>query len=125
MEKRRKVVVFGIFDGLHAGHHFFFEQARKYGDKLIVIAGRDDFVRNVKNKEPRHSEQERIRNLLKEPFVDNAVLGDKVMSSYRVLEDIQPDSICFGYDQKALSEDVKKWMEKNGMHIPTYSLRKL
>ena len=34
----KKVIVFGSFDYIHPGHLNFFEQAKSYGDYLIVVA---------------------------------------------------------------------------------------
>lgn len=42
-KKFNRVMVFGVFDGLHPGHRAFLRQARKKGDKLIVVVARDNF----------------------------------------------------------------------------------
>lgn len=125
MEKGKKVVVFGIFDGVHEGHRFLFSQAKKYGDYLIVVVGRDEFVRSFKNKETKHSENERMERLLKEDLVDEVFLSDKELSSYRVLQKINPDIVCFGYDQNLLYDDLRKWMDKKDVYIATIRLEKL
>lgn len=125
MEKRKKVVVFGIFDGAHKGHHFLFSQAKKYGDHLIAIVGRDKFVRSFKNKEPVYSENERMERLLKENIVDEVFLSDEKVSSYKVLREINPDVICLGFDQNVLRDDLRRWMNKNDISIPTIRLEKL
>ena len=36
VEKKKVILCHGIFDLLHIGHIRYFEQARKYGDILIV-----------------------------------------------------------------------------------------
>ena len=59
--KKSQVVVFGIFDGVHEGHRDFFQQAREYGDALMVILGRDSSARSLKSRAPRYSEEERIK----------------------------------------------------------------
>lgn len=125
MEKGKKVVVFGIFDGVHEGHRFLFSQAKKYGDYLIAVVGRDEFVRSFKNKETEHSENERMERLLKENLVDEVFLSDKELSSYRVLQKINPYIVCFGYDQNLLYDDLRKWMDKNDVYIATIRLEKL
>lgn len=115
--KKKRVIVFGIFDGIHEGHRFLFEQAKTYGDELIAVVGRDEFVRSVKKKEPRLPEQERVRLVNREPKVNHAVLGDEILSSWKVLERLKPDVICLGYDQDALAEDLARWMEERGVSI--------
>lgn len=125
MEKGKKVVVFGIFDGVYEGHRFLFSQAKKYGDYLIAVVGRDEFVRSFKNKETKYSENERMERLLKEDLVDEVFLSDKELSSYRVLQKVNPDIVCFGYDQNLLYDDLRKWMDKKDIYIATIRLEKL
>ena len=120
MEKRpgvKRVVVFGTFDGIHEGHRFLFEQARQYGNELVAIVGRDEFVRSFKHKEPKNNEKDRVETVQTEPLVDRAVLGDEQISSWSILEQLAPDVICLGYDQDALEQDLKRWMAGRGVSI--------
>jgi len=122
MDKKR-VVVFGIFDGVHEGHRDLFKQARQYGDELIVIVGRDEICHTLKNKTPKHSEKERCLLVSQEPLVDKTLLGDPTLSSYQVLEELKPDVICFGYDQDALEKDVHAWLSNSKQIVETRHLR--
>ncbi|MDP2664376.1 MAG: adenylyltransferase/cytidyltransferase family protein [bacterium] len=119
----KKVVVFGIFDGVHEGHRSLFSQAKEHGDELIVVVGRDSASLRWKNKKPRYSEETRRGLVSKEAGVDSAALGDEEQSSYKVLEDINPDVICLGYDQDFLEEDIKEWLSKTGKNIPLIRLK--
>jgi len=116
----KKVVVFGIFDGLHDGHRDLFKQARELGDELIVIVGRDEVAEKLKGKRPKYTEAERIAMLQKEPLVDSTVLGDTELSTYTVLVQCNPDMICLGYDQQELHDDLKKWIAQTGKNIKLY-----
>ena len=130
---RKKVVVFGIFDGVHEGHRSLFRQARlRFAQslglpikdvELTVIVGRDSASLRWKNKKPRYSEETRRGLVSKEAGVDSAVLGDEEQSSYKVLEDINPDVICLGYDQDALEKDIKEWLSRIGRNIPLIRLK--
>lgn len=40
----RHVMVSGCFDPLHDGHVSFFKEARRFGDKLIVVIDPDDYT---------------------------------------------------------------------------------
>lgn len=115
--KKVRVAVFGIFDGVHDGHRDLFGQARRHGDELIVIVGRDEAAVRVKNKKPRHPEEKRLELIAREPGVSHAILGDKTLSTYCVLEELKPDVICLGYDQQELGEDLRKWMNQKGKEI--------
>lgn len=106
----RKVVVFGIFDGVHDGHRDFFRQAKEFGDELIVIVGHDAIAQKLKGKKPRYSEQERVKLVEAEPLVDKAILGDEQLSTYTVLVRFNPDAVCLGYDQGELEADLQRWI---------------
>lgn len=122
MGKKKRVVVFGIFDGVHEGHHDFFRQAHQYGDELIVVVGRDEICRKLKSKTPKHSEEERVQLVSQEPFVHQALLGDQDLSSYQVIKELKPDVICFGYDQDALEKDVQSWLSNSKHTVETHRL---
>jgi len=48
--KKKKVMVFGTFDIFHPGHRSFLNQAKKYGNYLIVVVARDKQSKFSKNK---------------------------------------------------------------------------
>ena len=119
---KKKVVVFGIFDSIHDGHRSFFRQAREYGDQLVVIVGRDSASLRLKEKKTKNPEETRRDLVAKEELVTQAVLGDEEQSSYKVLEELNPDAICLGYDQSNLELDLKKWTEEEQRVIPLYRM---
>lgn len=92
------VMVFGTFDFLHPGHVHFLTQARKHGDRLVVVVSRDATAAKTKGTKPTFSENDRLHMVQALRVVDEAVLGyeDDV---YKVIEEHAPDSICLGYDQ--------------------------
>ena len=120
---KKRVVVFGIFDGVHEGHRSLFAQAKQRGDELIAIIGRDSASLKWKGKQPKHPEEVRQELVSKEEHIDRAVLGDEEQSSYGVLQELNPDSICLGYDQEVLKKDLQSWMEKKKIDIPIYTLQ--
>lgn len=119
---RKRVVVFGMFDGVHEGHRSLFRQTKKYGDELIVIVGRDSVYKKLKGKPPRYGEILRLALVLNEKPVDVAVLGDSKLSSYTTLRKLHPDVICFGYDQEALFADLSQWLQRKKFSIPLIRL---
>lgn len=123
MRKKKRVVVFGIFDGVHDGHRDLFRQAKEYADELVVIVGRDSASLQWKSKNPMYSQETRLSLVLKEKWVDQAVLGDEEQSTYRVLEELQPDVICLGYDQEALAVDLKLWLQMCNKNTPVIVLK--
>lgn len=123
MGKKKRVVVFGIFDGVHDGHRDLFRQAKEHGEELIVIVGRDSASVRWKGKKPKYPEQERLALVLKEQRVDNAILGDEEQSTYEALRDLNPDLICLGYDQGMLKKDLERWLEQEKRFIPCVVLK--
>lgn len=94
------VLVFGTFDKLHPGHEYFLEQAKSNGEYLVVVLARDDNVEKLKGRRPSQSEQERRQAILKNEYVDEAILGRTDYSKrYSVINSVRPDVICLGYDQ--------------------------
>lgn len=103
----RKVVIFGVFDGIHDGHRYFIKEAKKFGNQLVAIVARDSVVQYFKNKSPLNNEVSRIDSLLKLEDIDLVLLGDPKHSTYNVLKELNPDVICLGYDQKDLYKDIE------------------
>lgn len=108
-----RVMVFGVFDGLHKGHREFLSAARKRGDYLIVVVARDDAVRALKKKTPRRNEKERMQELRQSALADRVVLGDKEQGTYSVIVRYAPNSICLGYDQDTLRRDLEARMAQD------------
>ena len=105
---------FGAFDGLHPGHLNFFEQAKKYGDKLIVSVGTDKNVEKIKGKKPLFSQVERLALIDNCKIVDKAVIGAED-NYFENIASYEPDVICLGYDQWAKEEDVKEGLKDVGL----------
>lgn len=107
-------MVFGAFDGLHPGHIDFFNQAKKFGDYLIVSVGTDKNVEVIKGKKPLFNQQERLELVSSLLVVDEAVLGAEE-DFYKEIKKYSPDVICLGYDQWASEEEVRAELEGVGL----------
>ena len=123
MEKNKKtVIVFGVFDLLHEGHVYFLKQAKKLGDKLVVIVAQDDNVIMLKNKKPKHSLSERINNMRHLGIADQVIKGDTRLNSWNAILRIRPKIIALGYDQSTL----EKALEQNRKNFPfDFEIRQL
>ena len=49
-EKKKIVLVHGVFDLLHIGHIKYFKKAKSYGDILIVSVTSNDYVNKGPNR---------------------------------------------------------------------------
>lgn len=102
----KTVTIFGVFDGIHDGHHSFISEAKAHGDKLVAIVARDSEVEKLKGKTPVFDEATRIKNLLEIPEIDQVFLGDAEQGTYKTLKEIKPDTIFLGYDQQTLFDSI-------------------
>ncbi len=103
----KKVLIFGVFDGVHDGHRFLFAEARKHGDHLAVAVAQDAIVEQLKGHAPRRLLAERMEALHAEPLVDEVLAGDVMLGSYEVIKKYDPHIVALGYDQKALKKDLE------------------
>jgi cytidyltransferase-like protein len=103
----KKVLVFGAFDGIHAGHRFFIREAKSRGDFLTVVVARDSTILKLKGRLPSMPVQNRIMELRKEELADEIVAGDEVIGRWGAVLKSKPDVICLGYDQTELGQALR------------------
>lgn len=106
-----RVMASGVFDILHTGHISYLEQAKALGDELYVVVASDNTVRKNKH-EPITPERMRARIVSALKPVDVAMIGNDSGDMFAILDEIRPDVIVLGFDQKfdenTLSEELKK-----------------
>ena len=73
MKKYKVGITVGVFDLFHVGHLNLLERCKEQCDHLIVAVCGDDYVRNIKHKEPIYEEKERMRILAALKCVDEVV----------------------------------------------------
>lgn len=74
-EGKITVLVGGCFDILHPGHVIFLEQAKRAGDRLIVMLESDEKIKKIKGvNRPVHNQKERALVLKALKFVDSVIL---------------------------------------------------
>ena len=105
--EEKVVMAFGTFDFLHAGHENFLKQAKKLGDKLIVVVALDNTVKSIKGRSSVHSQSTRLNNLKKSGLVDKAILG-LAGDKHKVILQYKPDIIALGYDQFVFTQTLEK-----------------
>lgn len=75
------VLAGGCFDILHIGHVTFLEEAKKNGDKLVVLLESDEAIRKAKGpKRPINMHPDRARLLAAITIVDYVVLLEPTMT---------------------------------------------
>ena len=112
----------GTFDLLHMGHIFYLREAKKLGDKLLVVVATDSTVRKLKH-DPITPQEIRV-NLIKElRMVDEAYLGHED-DMYTIVEEIKPDIIALGFDQIHNDATIKNELKKRKLNIKVVRLSK-
>jgi D-beta-D-heptose 7-phosphate kinase/D-beta-D-heptose 1-phosphate adenosyltransferase len=109
----RVVFANGCFDLLHIGHITLLEQARRFGDRLIVAINSDASVRALKGpSRPMVGERERARVLAALSAVD-AVVAFAEPTPLELIVAIRPDVIVKGgdYDADTVAgaREVRAW----------------
>lgn len=104
---------FGTFDILHLGHLHYFEQAKKYGNHLIVVIARDK-TKQAQRKETVFSERERLQLIQSLRMVDEAVLGN-VDDHLKIILEKKPDVLCLGYDQVISEKELQQRLRQRGL----------
>lgn len=99
------VAVSGGFDPLHIGHVKLIGEAKKLGDRLVVIANNDNWLKAKKNY-VFMNELERAAILQAMRDVDEVIItshpeNPKDMSVCAELEKLKPDIFANGGDRKA------------------------
>ena len=94
-----KVVATGVFDIIHLGHAHFLNAAKEHGTHLIVIVANDDTVRRMKG-EPILSDKIRAEVVSHLKPVDDVVIGRTGDMLDIIVDEIKPDVIALGYDQR-------------------------
>ena len=110
----QKVMVAGTFDVIHPGHLYYFSEAKKNGDYLVVVVARDSTSERMKGRKPVHNEKDRLQAVKSLKIVDEAVLGHDG-NIYDIISEIGPNSICLGYDQKTSKEELEKELKSRGI----------
>lgn len=114
---------FGTFDLLHLGHIYYLEQAKKFGDYLIVVVARDA-TKQKQGKAVLFSEHERMRIVGSLKVVDKVVLGN-TDDFFKIIVEEKPHVLCLGYDQFISPEQLRKKMKELNVacavhHIGSY-----
>jgi rfaE bifunctional protein kinase chain/domain/rfaE bifunctional protein nucleotidyltransferase chain/domain len=103
--KRKKIVLcHGVFDLLHIGHIKHFNEAKNYGDILIVSLTPDAYV-NKGPKRPAFNEKLRLEAIAALNVVDYVTLNSS-STAISAIKKIKPNIYCKGSDYKNHKNDI-------------------
>lgn len=96
----RTICTSGYFNPLHRGHIDLFREAKKLGDRLVVIVNNDEQVK-FKGSVPFMDEEERIIMVDAVRYVDEVILSvDTDRNICKTLELVKPDVFVKGGDSR-------------------------
>ncbi|MDB4099096.1 D-glycero-beta-D-manno-heptose-7-phosphate kinase [Candidatus Thioglobus sp.] len=108
-----KKIIFtnGCFDILHIGHVKYLEEAKNYGDVLIIGLNSDDSVKKLKgDSRPINSQSDRAYILASLEVVDYLVIFEED-TPFELIKLIKPDVLVKGSDylgKKVVGQDIAK-----------------
>lgn len=110
-----KVLTVGVFDFFHLGHLNVLEQAKTYGNYLIV-AVHDDKL-NTKGVDFLYSLEDRMRFVENLGFVDEVIPYERVD---KIVESVDFDIFVHGPDQNhQYFQKAIDWCKTNGKEVVT------
>ena len=104
LEGKKIVHCHGVFDLLHLGHIKHFEEAKTFGDILVVSITPDQFVNKGPGR-PAFSTSNRLEALSALMSVD-FVVANKWPSAEEIIKALKPNIYCKGPDYKNHLEDI-------------------
>ena len=122
LNKKKIVFTNGCFDILHPGHIHILDQAKSYGDILIVGLNSDNSIKRLKGpSRPKVSQEDRLKILSSIKFVDYVVLFEEE-TPLKLIEKIKPNVLVKGGDY--IPEDIvgREFVENNGGQVKIIKL---
>ena len=112
---KKKVLIAGTFDILHPGHIYLIQEAAKLGDVYVVVATdrNREFYSGEAPIVPEKQRLEVIRNIKN---VKDAKIGRPDNDTLKTVEEINPDIILLGPDQKFSIEKLQNALKMKGLH---------
>ena len=111
----KKVLIAGTFDLIHPGHIYLINEAAKLGDVYVIVA--TDKNRELYSGEaPIVPEEQRLTVIKSIKNVKDAKLGRHDNDTLKTVEEIKPDIVLLGPNQKYSIETLKKGLIDIGLN---------
>jgi FAD synthetase len=100
----KTVLASGVFDILHPGHIHYLGEAKKLGDRLVVVITSDETAA-LQKRQPIFDEKLRANIVSHLKMVDEVVIG-RPGKAYDSIIDVWPDIIATGWNQFGSSKSL-------------------
>lgn len=111
VEIMKKVITYGTFDLLHAGHINLLRRAKELGDYLIVVVSTDEFNWNEKQKRCYFSYEERKKLVEAVRYVDLVLPEENWEQKLSDIKEYNVDTFVMGDDWKEKFDFLKKYCD--------------
>ena len=112
---KKSVLVAGTFDLIHAGHIFLINEASKLGDVYVVVAT-DENRELFSGERPIIPQEQRLEVIKNLKNVKDARIGRSDNDTLKTVEEINPDIILLGPDQKYSIDILKDELKKKSLN---------
>lgn len=106
----KKIITYGTFDLLHAGHVNILRRAKELGDYLVVAVSTDEFNR-LKHKEAYHSYEDRKLILEAIKYVDEVIPEENWEQKRDDIKKYDIDTFVMGHDWEGEFDFLKDLCE--------------
>ena len=107
----KKVVTYGTFDLLHAGHINLLRRAKELGDYLIVVVSTDEFNWNEKRKKCYFSYEERKKLVEAVRYVDLVIPENNWEQKVSDVQEYHVDTFVMGDDWVGKFDFLKEYCD--------------
>ena len=107
----KKVITYGTFDLLHAGHINLLRRAKELGDYLIVVVSTDEFNWNEKQKKCYFSYEERKKLVEAVRFVDLVLPEENWEQKISDVKEYNIDTFVMGDDWIGKFDFLKEYCD--------------
>ena len=107
----KKVITYGTFDLLHAGHINLLRRAKELGDYLIVVVSTDEFNWNEKRKKCYFSYEERKKLVEAVRYVDLVIPENNWEQKVSDVQEDHVDTFVMGDDWVGKFDFLKEYCD--------------
>lgn len=107
----KKVITYGTFDLLHAGHINLLRRAKELGDYLIVVVSSDEFNWNEKQKKCYFSYEDRKQLVEAVRYVDLVIPENSWDQKISDVKEFKVDTFVMGNDWEGKFDFLKEYCE--------------
>ena len=111
---KKKILIAGTFDILHPGHIFLINEAAKLGDVHVIVAT-DKNRETYSGEAPIVPEEQRLEVIKSLKNVKTAKLGRHDNDTLKTVEELNPDIILLGPDQKFSVDRLQNALKMKGL----------